>query len=304
MRAIIDADSLVYAAGFTAQKEHWLACTEDGFVVADFKSKKDAKKLCEEEGLELDSYIEADDEDVAIYNLAASLESILDWTSPSEANIYITDSSDNNWRIPYSTIWRYKANRDNMKRPIHYQALRSYIMQVWGAFHVTDIEADDAVIMDAYACDKLDKDWVICGIDKDLRQKSGKHFNPKKPEEGIFFIDREEAARNFYTQLLTGDKIDNIPGLSKKAPEKGIGPATAANLLAACSKERELFDVCLQAYTKEYGTTHSYITHDGQEVERPTMETLDENAQLLYLARFDGDKWTVPNNDRGFRLRW
>ena len=51
----------------------------------------------------------------------------------------------------------------------------------------------------------------------------------------------------FYSQLLTGDSTDNIPGL------KGYGPAKAYDLLCDCEDEYELFGVAKVQYEEQYG---------------------------------------------------
>jgi 5'-3' exonuclease len=70
--------------------------------------------------------------------------------------------------------------------------------------------------------------------------------------------------------LLTGDGVDNIPGL------KGIGPKKAAKILKDCVTEQELYKAVLEAY-------------DGN------VEYLTEQGQLLWLRREKGQLWQPPS---------
>ncbi len=59
-------------------------------------------------------------------------------------------------------------------------------------------------------------------IDKDLDMIRGWHYNFIKDKK--YFIDDQQAIKHFYTQILTGDRVDNIIGL------RGIGPKKAEKI--------------------------------------------------------------------------
>ena len=93
------------------------------------------------------------------------------------------------------------------------------------------------------------------------------HYNPNKrtmTEMGEF-----EGLRFFYTQILTGDKADNIIGLY------GIGPKKADKILADCTTEAGMYEECLRSY-------------GGDEAR------VIENARLLWLRRYDNQIWEPP----------
>jgi len=75
--------------------------------------------------------------------------------------------------------------------------------------------------------------------------------------------------RFFYTQLLTGDRVDNIIGL------KGIGPVKAAKALADLTTDIEMYNKVVEMY-------------DGDKVR------VLENARLLWLRRTPGEMWEAP----------
>jgi len=127
-------------------------------------------------------------------------------------------------------------------------------------------EADDAISIRAYALGE--EDYIICSIDKDLDNVRGWHYNFGKNER--YFVKEEEAIKNFYRQVLTGDRVDNVPGLP------GIGPKKAEKILQDCCTEEELYKAVLEAYKGD-------------------VSLLTEQAQLLWLRRKEGELWQPPN---------
>ena len=168
---------------------------------------------------------------------------------------YITGKG--NYRNELAVTEPYKGNRKDAKRPVHYDAIRTHLQRL-GAELVEGSEADDAVATEATKTGG----WIV-SIDKDLDQVAGWHYNFVKHEE--YYVTEEEGLRNLFTQVLTGDRTDNIIGL------KGIGPKKAEKLLQDCTTERDYYDACLKAY-------------DGNQLR------VDENLNLLWLRREPNQK--------------
>lgn len=118
----------------------------------------------------------------------------------------------------------YKANRKDLEKPKYLKQAYAYLVHFWNGTVVNGVEADDIV---AIRATELGDDCVIVGIDKDLRQIAGTHYNWKKRE--FETITPEQADYNFWMQMLTGDTSDNIKGV------KGIGPKKAEKLLGEFS---------------------------------------------------------------------
>ena len=127
---------------------------------------------------------------------------------------------------------------------------------VLGAKVIRDIEADDAMAID-HTSDP--NNTIICSRDKDLRQIPGNTyswelgrqaaFGPMEVDElGWLTLDKEKRKLSgvgymfFASQVLTGDTVDNIPGL------KGCGPVAAYNMLERCSSPEECEDVLKMSY--------------------------------------------------------
>ncbi len=179
---------------------------------------------------------------------------------------YITGKG--NFRNEIAVTEPYKGNRKDMKKPIHYDAIRKHLVEKLGAVLIEGMEADDAIAIEAT---NMGDQAIIVSIDKDLDQVAGLHYNFVKQE--LYEVTPEEGMLNFYKQILTGDRVDNIIGI------KGVGPVKAAKLLKDCKTEKEMFDVCVKAYND-----------DGQDgVARAT-----ENGNLLWLLRDKDKRWEAP----------
>lgn len=184
-------------------------------------------------------------------------------------------TGSNNYRKEIAVTAPYKGNR-TQERPKHYDLIREYLEKAWGCVVVEGQEADDAIGIKAYEYDDTE-DYVIMSIDKDLDMIRGWHYNFIKDNK--YFVNDQEAIKHFYTQILTGDRVDNIVGL------KGIGPKKAAKILEDCNTEADMYKAVLEAY-------------DNDETR------VLENGQLLWIRRKENQIWSPAlfNTSSGLTL--
>ena len=161
----------------------------------------------------------------------------------------------------------YKQNRSGKPKPEHLQDLRDYLVEAHGAKVSSGQEADDDITIRAM---ELGPDAVIASIDKDFLQVPCHHYNLNK--KTLVKVEEFEGLLFVYTQILMGDKADNVFGI------KGVGPVKAGKMLADAKTERELYDICVAAY----GGDTSKVT---------------ENAKLLWLLRKEDQMWSIPSVD-------
>jgi DNA polymerase-1 len=109
---------------------------------------------------------------------------------------------------------KYKAHRDSSKSPDSLDYALEILYSNSKSACVDRLEADDLMGMIASG-----ESGVAVTIDKDLRTVPGWHWNPDKEEEPVY-VDLEDADMFFYTQWMTGDTTDNIPGLWRVGPKK------------------------------------------------------------------------------------
>jgi hypothetical protein len=223
MKALVDADILVYRFGFAS---------------------------------------EGDPAEFALARLSEFLDNLSMQEGIDEVWGYLTGKG--NFRNEIAVTAPYKGTRV-AEKPYHFQLLREYMERAWGFEVVDGMEADDAIGIEAYRNEP--EETIIVSIDKDLNMIRGHHYNFVKEEK--YFVTEEDAIRNFYLQILTGDKVDNIIGL------QGVGPVKSKKLLADCSTELEMYEAVLKAY-------------DGDEAR------VLENAKLLWILREPNQVWRPP----------
>ena len=202
-------------------------------------------------------------EKIALVRLNAYIDEILQNSKASDYKVYLSCPGAENFRLKLYP--HYKQGRP--PKPLHYQALRDYLIQYENAYVAVGQEADDELGINQT------EDTIIGSIDKDLLMIPGRHFNFVKNQ--FTYVTPEQGMRNFYLQLLTGDRTDMIPGLY------GIGPAKAELSLKLCDSEEEYKKVIWQ----EYERTYPYC----DEVSR--LNHINMVGKLLWIKRTPDDDW-------------
>jgi 5'-3' exonuclease len=201
----------------------------------------------------------ANDEPVAhcLHLVKSAVLDIKKYLEPDNTRIFL--GGDNNFRLEIDP--EYKANRKDMAKPVHYDAIREYLIKWWNAEVVDGMESDDAM-----GIAQSGDDTCIVTNDKDLSTVPGWHYDWTK--RYLFYVWPEEARRFFWTQMLTGDATDNIFGL------KGIGPVKAKRMLNESKEESDRLTV-------EWAYEHAFgIDSD---------EIFDINYDLLYILQDEND---------------
>lgn len=152
----------------------------------------------------------------------STLRDIATDTGINNMRIYL--SGDDNFRYSIGVTKPYKGNRATMVRPQFLDYCKEYLMTKYKAIRCHGYEADDGI-----ATDMTVNGAYHCGIDKDLLQVPGKHYNYVNKEWTE--VSPEDATITLYRQILMGDASDNIPGLPRvgaKTAEKEITNAETA----------------------------------------------------------------------------
>lgn len=206
----------------------------------------------------------------------------------------------NNFRKDVAKAKVYKGKRSPDK-PFHYENLITYAEVRYGKEMEDNLEADDLLaIHQTYwgqrGYDNGDRVTCIVTVDKDLRQVNGWHYSPEGhnyPSFGPKYVTDDnsyiELSSNrkkiigtgykfFYSQLLTGDVVDNIPGLP------GVGPAAAIKVLDGCESEWSCYEAVREAYRGVCWDPDVYLL---------------EQAYLLWMVRSYDDEgkpfmWEPP----------
>lgn len=204
-----------------------------------------------------------EDEEQAIEKVDGLMDDIRFATTSREEDMEVYLTGSGNFR--YEVNPSYKANRSELNKPVHLQAVRQHIIDNWGAVVSEGQEADDLI---AIRASNLGYDCIIASIDKDFQQIPCRHYNTSRGEWS--FVDEFQAHVFFYTQMLTGDRADNVEGIY------GVGPKKAAKVLEGCTTEEELYAAVLDRYNNDE-------------------ERVINTARLLWLRRKEGEMWLPPS---------
>ena len=230
---LVDGDILRYEIGFAAEAG-WHHLTNDQYAIPRF--------------------------DFVEMILLKRLGTIYEEVDGERPEIFLTEG--HNFRDEIAVTKPYKGQRTGAK-PWHFSNLTVYMKDVLGAKSVEGIEADDAMTL--RHLEDPEEPTIICSRDKDLKQVPGwfyswelgnqPSFGPEEIDKwGSIELDRDRSQTVikgtglafFYSQCLTGDVVDNIPGLPK------CGPVKAFNVLGAEKPERYL-KVVQDEYKDVYG---------------------------------------------------
>lgn len=286
MHVIIDADPLVYRAGYAAERVEYEAVAEDAagnVLAANFAAASDVQDWIEQNNLTLldrEKHITPEPVENALQIAKAIIGSIVDavvkYSGHRQHSSSILLSGPDNFRERIATIRPYKGNRDPDAKPVHYQALRDYLTGQFGAVVVHGREADDEASILAWRRAKSSMSYVVASNDKDLDQIPGTHYDIRV--HAFYEVKAQDADDFFWQQVLSGDMTDNVPGA------KGIGAAKARRIVEQAREDglddSELWDVIL-----------SYFPSEAAAI---------ETARLVYLQREPNELWTPPGVPREY----
>lgn len=286
---LLDTDSIVYRAGFAGQVTSLQVVFEDkegvlhtrGFL-PDPKlgsANKQLKAFIEESGAELlDSTPRVDVEPLenVLHSVKHMIEETIADTKCDSVRVFLTGHT--NFRDAIATIRPYKGNRDKLERPVHYEAIREYLIKYWKAEVIEGEEADDRISIIGRQPAHRDKS-VIASIDKDLDQIPGMHYDFVKRVS--YDVRDDEADFCFYRQCLSGDLVDNVPGCYK------IGATKAERILEATPRD-EWWTAIVEAYANSQKIEGCPYKEDDPA--RVAVET----AQLVRLRTFENELWEPP----------
>lgn len=275
--ALIDGDILLYSVGFSVDHNKY-DVSLDGEFLHSFPSSKrlwDWIPYCSEEvlgGLTIEKRVESDPLPFAYYNLKQTIESICRAVDAAEYEIYLTGKG--NFRESIAVTKPYKGNRDPEAKPAYYQHIKNKLRSNYGAVIVDGQEADDMLGIRYGELSRRGLDPIICTKDKDLNMIPGWHYNMNNGE--IFNVTEEEGIRWFYTQLLTGDPVDNISGIAR------VGAKRADKILSGATRESELWERVAEEYRKFFKDAW--------------LNRIIENGRLLWIRRKEGEEWQPPES--------
>jgi len=219
------------------------------------------------------------------------IDTIMQATGADEYQLYITSDDKSNFRYTVATIKPYKGNRSDVERPFYYDRIRKFLIEHRNAIVVSGMEADDALSIASWTAynkslrisaklkgTPILPDVILASRDKDLDIVPGFHYTwgcGNQKEKPVWFQSELEGFKCFYKQCLTGDSVDNIPGLYNVGKKSAL-----IKKVDECTDELQMFELVLAQYKLRFG---SYA-----------MQFLLENGRLLWMLEYEGQVWCPP----------
>lgn len=207
-------------------------------------------------------------------------------TNPTTMTVLV--GGEDNFRFKVAKLRPYKESRQGIRKPHHHSALLAYIKDRHSAVTVNGCEADDMCGILGTSCMASGEPFVIAGIDKDLLSIPGSHYNYSTKVSRT--VTQQQADRWFWTQVLTGDSTDCIPGLH------GVGEARAGKLLGEAVTYDELKEKVIHAYTNAFSKDRQNLQGSKYAGYSCAQELLEEQARLIYMQRNVNEKWNLDGN--------
>ncbi len=159
--------------------------------------------------------------------------------------------------------------------------MTNYLLDKYNAVWYADLEADDLCLITREILNEVpDVEAFISSPDKDMLRLQGDHYNYRLGEWSS--VTGEQAHREFWISMITGDTSDNIKGIKKlgikgaEALMEGVSQVNASSVVF--NKYINVFgeDQGIEQYYKNYKSLKILDNHSGFE------EVLPEPIEINY----------------------
>lgn len=183
---------------------------------------------------------------------------------------------DNNFRIDFDPEYKNTPGRKKSKlNNPHYFELRLKLIEAGIAIPSHGMEADDLVRIWAEEAMQRKQQFVVASVDKDLQCIAGHHYLIHRGE--LIYVDENTADLHYWTQVITGDMVDNIRGIY------GVGPKKAAKFLDGANTRQE----------RKQRVIDTYYSFFGDDWKKEMMHT----GTLIHIMRTPTDMFALKDTD-------
>lgn len=230
-----------------------------------------------------------------LYSAKTMIESVLKKSEATSYEYFI--GKGNSFRTNISTLLEYKGNRKDLLKPLLLDDVNDYLTDKFDANIVTNLEADDALVIRCIELLEQGKDAFIIGVDKDYKGCPVKFFNANNPEEGVrdcrgfgeLWIDESKKNKKVdgygrlfkYFQICSQDLSDNYKANAHS--DVRWGEMSAHKALKDCESDQGAYGVMVDIFNKLYPESKKIKTWSGDEIEIDALYCLDECFRMAHL---------------------
>lgn len=308
--AVVDLDAFKYSAAYVGEKKSIRATLKgDTSVTFEAKSrtafwghwKKRAGGILAEQNTKRESPWlpdEFDIEDIAVpepiqnvlHTAKVMVDDILAQSGAKSYEMYM--GKGDSQRVAWSTLQKYKGNRDNVVKPFHLDEVSNYLERRYKADIITDREADDMCVIRAYK----QKNHFVIGEDKDYWGSPVNYYDINRTHRGIVNCDklgmlfkddkkivRGEGRMHLYYQIITQDDVDNYKANCFSDIE--WGSVAGFNTLVDCKTDKECFEAMVHTFKHLYPEKKVITGWRGDEIEIDWLYVFQEMMSMAHMQR-------------------
>lgn len=250
-------DGGLFKFKWPAALEYTLYIIRSGEEEFEIRGKRAADKFLKEEPeaevVDVREVLEA--EELLYFNLNSAFDKIFEVCDCDRPIVFL--GSKNNFREKLYP--EYKSSRKDKIKPYYQEHCLAWLRENFATVECDGYEEDDALAMSQ----EVDQTCIVCE-DKDLLQVPGHQYNPVTGKKQK--IGKKKADFWLYTQILTGDRVDDVPGI------QGVGPKKAEKILEGATSTKQLYERALKAWDND-------------------REAMHLTGQLVYMLRSEDDSY-------------
>lgn len=328
--AIVDADSIVYKAGFGSEERSIVVTHTPSGKQKKFKNKtefwghhrnKDGGWLGDlnhervVEGKPPFNHEEFEIEEIrslrggvpaALHNTKSVIHTSLRGLGVEDYMCYI-GSTEKVFRWHLCQLQEYKGNRKTLEKPILFDEIRDYILKHHSG-HIArgDLEADDEVVIQSLKLKSEGHHPVVVSIDKDVWGQPVLSYNPDKPDRGVvdgdcfgglWLNDKngvEGIGRVFkYFQVIHGDATDNYKAnIFSNTP---WAEKSAYESLKDVSNDKDAWKVMWDVFNMLYPEPQEIVNWRGEKITVDALFVFQEMFTCAHMKRHMDDSVNVES---------
>ncbi len=165
-------------------------------------------------------------------------EEVKDEIQCDEYSLHVSGHGNFRKKIDQTFI-KYKGKRKD--KPENFIKCKNYVIKKYKPTSVDLFEADDTASVEATRYLNTGQPYILITVDKDWQMIGGMFYSLM--HKYIKPISKSESCEFLHKQLLTGDSVDNIPGI------QGIGNIKASKILKGKDLKKQ-FESIIKTYKK------------------------------------------------------
>lgn len=298
---LVDGDILAFRSAAAQEERSILAKHLKSGREKVFKNRTELKDLLKSKNMKFnsDDYSISDIQQAkelkyALYSVKNTINMLSDFVKADEIRVYVGGGENFRHRLPIPSP--YKAGRGETIKPLLLEETRDYIFNHYKTTYCKEIEADDALSIEAYKELAKGNRPIIASIDKDTYQAQGIEIlnwiqEPMKieliPSVGELYESKGSIKGNglkfLVFQVVIGDSADTY--FAYKLSDKPCSPKTVMQELNEIRTEVGCIEYLINKFKYLFPDEICYTCVNGFQQTMQWYDLLEIYWKLAYMKR-------------------